>query len=152
MLFFGCIPISYFQNQAINYMTVEEFIYELPREEQQMCLRLRDIVLRAAPDFDEKISYGVPYYFRHRRVCCIWPASAKAGPPRGVFLGFCRGNLLSNEQGIIEMGNRKRFGLIRYFGVSEIKEEPILEIIQEAIMVDEELTKIKKTKRLQRAR
>lgn len=124
--------------------SIEAFIYDLPKQEQDMCIRLREVILRAAPGFEEMLSYGVPYYFRNRRVCCIWPASAKGGPKRGVFLGFCRGNLLSNEQGIIEMGNRKRFGLIRYFDVKEIKEDVILEILQEAIMVDNELKRLKK--------
>jgi preprotein translocase subunit Sec61beta len=50
---------------------------------------------------------------------------------------------MSNEQGIIEMGNRKRFGLIRFYDVKEIKEEPLMEIIHEAIMVDEEVWKKK---------
>jgi hypothetical protein len=126
--------------------SVEEFIYDLPPDERQMCQRLRNIILGTIPDFEEKFFYGVPYYFRHKAVCCIWPASAKAGPPRGVFIGFCRGNLLSNEQGIIEMGNRKRFGLIRYFSVNEINEQPIIEILHEAVMVDDEIRK-KKNKR-----
>ncbi|MBC8173940.1 MAG: DUF1801 domain-containing protein [Chitinophagales bacterium] len=110
-------------------------------------MRLRNIVLNAVPDFEEKILYRVPYYSRFGRVCCIWPASAPAGPKRGVFLGFCRGNLLSNEQGIIEMGNRKRFGLIRYYDLKEMKENIISEIIYEAVAVDEEIFRVKKNKR-----
>ena len=124
--------------------SLEEFYYDLPKDEREICLRLRDIVLNAAPDFEEKFSYGVPYFFRHRRVCCIWPASAAGGPKRGAFLGLCCGNLLSNENGIIEMGNRKRYGLIRYFDVKEIREDQILEILQEAILIDEEINQLKR--------
>jgi hypothetical protein len=127
--------------------TVEEFIFDLPKENREICERLRAIILSAAPDFEENFFYGVPYYFRHRPVTCIWPAGVWGGPKRGVFIGFCSGNLLSNEQGIIEMGNRKRFGLIRFFDVKEIKEEVLLEILHEAIMVDEEIGK-KKQKRI----
>jgi hypothetical protein len=118
-------------------MTVEEFIYDLPQDERDICSRLREIILSAAPDLEEKFYYGVPYYFRHKYITCIWPASSKAGPKHGVFIGFCWGNLLSNEQGLIEMGNRKRFGLIRYRDVKEINPVPLLEILHEAIMVDE---------------
>ncbi len=124
--------------------SVETFLFDLPVSEQQICIRLRDIVLRAAPDFEEMLSYGVPYYFRHRRVCCIWPASAKGGPKRGVFLGFCQGHLLSNEQGMVEMGNRKQFGLIRFYDVKEIHEAIILEILQEALLIDDHMHKLKK--------
>ena len=124
-------------------MTVEEFFFDLPKENREICDRLRAIILSVAPQFEEKFLYGVPYYLRHRPVTCIWPAGVWGGPKRGVFIGFCRGNLLSNEQGIIEMGNRKRFGLIRFYSVREIKEEPLLEILHEAIMVDEEVAKEK---------
>lgn len=124
--------------------TIEEFIYDLPKDECEMCFRLRNIILSVTSDLEEQFSYGVPYYFRRRRVCCIWPASAKAGPKRGVFVGFAYGNLLSNEQGIIEMGNRKRFGLIRYYNVKEIQEEPLLEILHEAILVDDRLRILKR--------
>ncbi len=124
--------------------SIEDFIYDLPKDEREMCTRLRQIILNAAPDFKEKFSYGVPYFFRHSRIACIWPASVWGGPPKGVFLGICRGNLMSNSQGIIEMGNRKEFGLIRFFNVKEIHEEPLMEILQEAIMVDEEVAERKK--------
>ena len=123
--------------------TVEEFFFDLPKENREICERLRAIILSAA-DFEEKLKYGVPYYLRHRAVTCIWPPGVWGGARRGVFIGFCRGNLLSNEQGIIEMGNRKRFGLIRYYDVKEIEEEPLLEILHEAIMVDEEVAREKK--------
>ena len=127
--------------------TIEEFIYDLPKDEREISSRLRDIILNTAPDFEEKFSYDVPYFFRHRRVCCIWPASSAGGPRRGVFIGLCRGNLLSNQQGIIEMGNRKRYGLIRYYDVKETKEDLLIEILQEAILIDEELAKKKRKAR-----
>lgn len=128
--------------------SIEAFFYDLPESERAICLRLRDIILQAAPDFEELYSYGVPYYFRNRRVCCIWPAAAKGGPKRGVFLGLCYGHLLSNAQGIIEMGDRKQFGLIRYYAACEIQEEVLLEILQEAILVDAELKRIKRNRQI----
>jgi len=124
--------------------TIEEFIYDLPKDEREISSRLRDIILSTAPDFEEKFSYGVPYFFRHRRICCIWPASSPGGPRHGVFIGFCRGNLLSNQQGVIDMGNRKRYGLIRYYDMKDIQEDILIEILQEAILVDEDLAKKKR--------
>ena len=123
---------------------LDVFFHDLPRGEKEIALRLRELVLAAAPDFEEKFSYGVPYYFRHSRITCIWPASAPGGPKRGVFISICRGHLMSNTQGLIEMGNRMQFGLIRYYDVKEIKAEPLMEILQEAIMVDDEIFRAKK--------
>ena len=127
--------------------TIEEFFFDLPKENREICERLRAIILNAVPDFEEKFFYGVPYYFRHRPVTCIWPAGVWGGPKKGVFIGFCRGNLLSNEQGIVEMGNRKRFGLIRYFDVKEIREDPLIEILHEAIIVDEQVANEKQKRK-----
>lgn len=128
--------------------SIDEFFYDLPRDEKAIALRLREIILQSAPDFKEEFSYGVPYYFRHGRVTCIWPASSAGGPRKGVFIGFCRGNEMSNEQGIIEMGDRKRFGLIRYYDVKEINEDVLMELLQEAIMVDEEVFNNRKKTRV----
>ncbi len=119
-------------------MSVEEFFYDLPEQNRKICERLRLIILNTAV-FEEEFYYGVPYYFRNRAVTCIWPAGLWGGPKRGVFIGFSNGNFLSNTQGIIEMGNRKRFGLIRYLDEHEIKEQPLIEILHEAIMIDDEL-------------
>ncbi|MFI5135896.1 MAG: DUF1801 domain-containing protein [Chitinophagales bacterium] len=128
--------------------SIDDFFHDLPKEEKAIALRLREIILQGAPDFKEEFSYGVPYYFRHRRVTCIWPASSAGGPKKGVFIGFCRGNEMLNEQKIIEMGNRKRFGLIRFYDVKEINEDVLMELLQEAIMIDEEVGRKKKVKKL----
>jgi uncharacterized protein YdhG (YjbR/CyaY superfamily) len=127
----------------IVYETVEEFLRDLPADERAMCEMLRRIVFSNIPDAVEKFSYGVPYYFRYSRIVCIWPHSVWGGPKKGVFLGICRGHLLSNEQGLIEMGNRKEFGLIRFTDVKDLNETALSEIIQEAVMIDEEIGKKK---------
>ena len=126
--------------------TIDEFFYDLPPDEKALCELCRHLILSAA-DFEEKFSYGVPFYFRYARVCCIWPASSPGGPRHGMFIGFYRGNLLSNEQGIIEMGNRKRYGLIRYRDAKDINREVLLEILQEAILLDEDIWRAKKMRK-----
>ncbi|TND08293.1 MAG: hypothetical protein FD123_2435 [Bacteroidetes bacterium] len=116
----------------------EDFITNLPPGEKQLVEALRSIVLSCSPAFVEKLSYGVPYYFLHRRVCFIWPASAgAAGIDEGVLLGFCYGNLLSNEQGLLEIDGRKQVYMITIRELSDIKPELFCEIIHEAILVDE---------------
>jgi hypothetical protein len=120
--------------------TLEDFFYDLPPLEQTMVDRLRQIVLDAVPDFEEKLSYGVPYYFRNTRVCFIWPSSVKPGPKSGVVLGFCKGYLLSNEQGLLEAEGRKEVYMITFHQPAEIDEraEAVQEIIHEAVLVDEQ--------------
>ena len=121
----------------------DDFYYNLPKEEKTIVDRLRQIVVECA-DFTEKISYNVPYYFLKSRVCFIWPSSVKPGPKSGVALGFCRGYLLSNEQGIVDMEGRKEVGMIIFHDVKEIKEDLLREIINEAVIIDEEIGKGKR--------
>jgi hypothetical protein len=112
---------------------------------------LRAIVLGCDPRVQEKLSYGVPYFYHHRRICFIWPASlipagynAKSIGKTKVTLGLCYGNQLSNEQGMLELGNRKQVATIGFSSPAEIKDPLIQEIILEAILVDDEFKKIKK--------
>jgi hypothetical protein len=118
--------------------SVDDLIFNLPSDERMLVTKLRTLLFEIEPRFKEKLSYGVPYYSRNRRVCFIWPASAPLGPRNAkVSFGFCYGNLLSNEQGILLSEGRKQVYIVRYSFVREVEERLLLEIIQEALLVDE---------------
>src|SRR5687768_16378784 len=90
--------------------TVDEMILSLPAAERAIATRLRDLVLECLPMATEKPYYGlgVPYYSRHRQICYIFPASALYGTEdrtlekTNVTLGFCQGNRMSNEDGVLK--------------------------------------------------
>lgn len=124
--------------------TFEDFYFDLPEQEQQIVDVLREIVLEAAPNFREKISYNVPYYFLNSRVCFIWPSSVKPGSRAGVVFGLCRGQMLSNEQGLLELENRKEVGTITFRRPEEIDADAVREILYEAILLDEEIARGKR--------
>lgn len=42
--------------------TVDEFIAQAPKDKQSKLRQLRKIIKSAAPNAEEKISYGMPYY------------------------------------------------------------------------------------------
>lgn len=131
-----------------------EFSLALPKEENLIFHSLRDLILQTEPRLIEKINYGVPYYVRHRMVCFIWPVSAPNAPTAKnqtwdntiVSLGFCYGNKLSNDQRILLSEGRKQVYIVRLRSMNEFQllRQPITEIVQEAIMVDEMLGKKKK--------
>lgn len=52
-------------------------------------------------------------------------------------LCFLRGNELSNAQGILDFKDRTQVSGIEWGNVSEIQEELVYEIIQEALLLDE---------------
>jgi len=124
--------------------SVNDLLLDLPASERKLVEALRSIVLSTA-ELEEKLSYGVPYYYRHSRICFIWPASAgAAGIEEGVLFGLCRGHMLSNAQGILEKGGRKEVYVITLRSLSDIRPELLREIIHEAIIVDEEVARMKK--------
>ena len=78
------------------------------------------------------MSYNVPYYYQHSRVCFIWPSSipwAKV-QKNGVLLGFCNGIFMRDEIDYLEKGDRKQVYVKTY--------------IFEALLVDENLKKYKR--------
>ncbi|MEX1241296.1 MAG: DUF1801 domain-containing protein [Cyclobacteriaceae bacterium] len=132
---------------------VEEFIENLPRDEQVIFKRLRGLIFQAEPQITEKLNYGVPYYSRHKRLFFLWPASAVPcgykhnTPPPKVTLGFCYGNLLSNAQRLLMSEGRKQVYTINISSLANVNERLLSEILFEAILVDEQLYK-KKMKHL----
>lgn len=122
----------------------DSFCEDLLLSEKSICLRLRELLLTNFPELREKFGYGVPYYWRHSRICFMYPASFPySGMEAGMAFGFVRGHLLSNEQGLLDFGERKEVAYIRLLSEKDIREEPLLEILHEAVLLDEELAKRK---------
>lgn len=133
---------------------VDEFIINLPKDEQVILKRLRALIFQAEPRITEKISLGVPYYSRHRRLFFLWPASAvpcpqmldkKPAPPK-VTLGFCYGNLLSNAQGLLISEGRKQVYTIKISSLSNIDEKLLSEVLNEAVLIDDQFFRKKNKK------
>lgn len=132
------------ENPTIDWA---EFLRALPQEERVITKRLRELIVETEPRLIEKYNYWVPYYVRHKMVCFIWPVSAPNAPKAKnqtrddtiVSLGFCYGNKLSNEQGLLLAEGRKQVYIIRLKSVKQLDklENQIREIIMEAVMLDE---------------
>ena len=129
-------------------MTVDEMILNLPKVEMVITKRLRELVLECLPLAVEKPYYGlgVPYYSRHRQICYIFPSSALYGTEnkvqrRSVTLGFCQGNRMSNESGILKAERRKQVRVIYFYKFSEISEDEIRALLFEAAMIDDSFEK-----------
>jgi hypothetical protein len=135
--------------------TIDEMIMNLPREEQIIVKRLRSLVMECLPSATEKGYYGegIPFYTHHRMICFIWPASVFWGPKRnsqtqkakGVSLGFCQGNLMSNEDGVLLAEGRKQVYVMYFHSLNEIKEDQVRALLFEAGMIDDTFGKRKKS-------
>ena len=134
----------------ITMQDLEAFVLNLPRDEQVILKRLRSLILDAEPRIREKLSYGVPYFSRHKRLFFLWPASAisncaekKTTPPK-VTLGFCHVDLISNAQGLLNKEGRTHVCTIKFSSLADIDDRLISECLNEAILVDEQFRKNKK--------
>jgi hypothetical protein len=127
--------------------TVDEIIESLPKDEKIIIKRLRALVLECLPYVTEQNSYGVPFYRRNRMICFIWPPSVSWGPKkadyetRGVTLGFCQGNKMSNDQGLLLSEGRKQVYCMYFHHVSEIDDQSIRSLLFEADLVDGDFRK-----------
>ncbi|HEU5292137.1 MAG TPA: DUF1801 domain-containing protein [Cyclobacteriaceae bacterium] len=134
--------------------TVDEAILSLPKPELVMFRKLRSMVRECLPKAVEEPKYGlgVPFYKHHRQICFIWPASFYWGPkkketsgkPPMVTLGFCYGNLMSNDDGLLHADGRKQVYCMYFKSLDEINEEQVRALLYEADLLDESFKKKKR--------
>jgi len=110
---------------------VEDFIYEKEGKQREILILLHDLLTN---DFDlqPKIRYKIPFYYRKSWVCYLNPL--KDG---GVDFAMIRGNELSNEQGLLDSHGRKQIWSVHFHDIEKIPLKTIFEILQEAIILDE---------------
>lgn len=130
-----------------RFKDFDAFFEMLLPAEKAVCLPLRSLILEHFPELTEKFGYGVPYYHRYSRICFMYPASFPySGHRTGLALGFTRGRLLSNEQGLLDLGDRKEVAYLLLHSAAELRAEPLLEILHEAVLLDEAVAREKKKK------
>ena len=135
---------QFYAMKLAKHKDFDSFYEDLLPVEKSICRRLRDLLLEHFPGLQEKFAYGVPYYWGFARICFMYPASFPySGMEQGVAFGFARGHLLSNEQGLLELGERKEVAYVRLLSEKDIRQEALLEILHEAVLVDAEMRRKK---------
>ena len=133
--------------------SIEEVILGLPRGEQVIVRKLRNLILECLPKAEEQVTYEtIPLYRHNRMICFIWPPSIFWGPKRtfetqqekGVALGFCQGNLMSNEDRVLLAEGRKQIYCMYFKTTKDINEQQLRALLFEAGIVDEGFAKKKK--------
>ena len=123
--------------QNVSFKSVEDFLDYLPEDQRNLVDILRTNIRECAPDIREKLSYNVPYFYRHRRICFIWPSAVPWGNVKlnGVMLGFCYGNQLT-DTGYLEKGNRKQVYTKTFMKPGDIDFNQINALIYESVQLD----------------
>lgn len=91
-----------------------------------------DGLLLDFPGITCRLHYNTPFYYRKKWLCYLSLVKGQR-----VEICFINGHLLSNAQGLLEAKKRKIVRGISFGSVSEIPIEALLEIIQEAIFLDD---------------
>jgi hypothetical protein len=129
--------------QGLEFKNVDEFLDFLNEEELEIVLFLRKIILECMPDCKEKLAYNVPFYYRHSRICYIWPASIPLGKvEKGVAIGFCKGDSFLDET----FETTKFASKLTFKSVREIDVELLKQQIYEAILTDNQIVKARRRK------
>jgi len=120
---------------------VEDFIYEQEDQQREILLYLYNL-LNMNLGLDAKIRYRIPFYYGRSWICYTNPIKKE-----GVELVFLRGNELSNEQSLLESKGRKQVLGVTFRTLADIPEETLLEVLQEAILLDETVAYASKRKK-----
>ena len=129
--------------QELEFKTTEEFLEYLSKEDLEIVLFLRKIILECMPDCKEKLAYNVPFYYRHARICYIWPASIPWGKvEKGVAIGFCKGaSFLDETFETTKFASKQIFNSVSEIDIVLLKQQ-----IHEAILIDNQIVKAKRRK------
>lgn len=120
---------------------IENYINHLNPNQQAIAYQLRQLILESSPYIQEKFSYKVPFYYQHAWLCYL------NADKDGLYLSFCRGQALSNTQGLLSAQGRKLVSLIHFKSPQDIPKETLREILQEALLLDELKWEEKKAKK-----
>jgi hypothetical protein len=110
----------------------------LPEGERIIVDVLRQIISENLPNYcKEKLAFNVPYFYGHKGICIIWPASIpRGGFKQGVLLGFWQGNKLKDKDHYLTRGTNKKVFYKIYKDVEEIDEPAIVKLLKEAVKID----------------
>lgn len=119
-----------------QYEDADDFLAHQTPEIRQVLQYIRQLMLVAHPKMHEKFMYSNTLFFMCLDYVCYF---GKIHKTKGVEIGFVKGFLLSNEQGLLEAKGRKLIRGITVRNLQEFKEieDSFLEIVQEAILINE---------------
>ena len=113
--------------------SVDLFISDLPKANAKLIFDLRNLILSVLPKGQEKLNYGIPFYYYHKWLCYLYVPAKRQDI---VTLGFCQGAQLSNESGILS-GDGKLVRLVEFDVNKEHDFEPVREVLNEAILLQD---------------
>jgi hypothetical protein len=116
---------------------VDDYIYNLSIAQQDIAVKVRQMIVTLVPGIQEKLSFKIPFYHYHGMFCYI------NAIPNGIDVGFCRGKDFASEFEHLETKGRAIVATIRLYSVKDIQQKGLREIIVVAALWNEEAKKKK---------
>lgn len=125
--------------QDFKFHSYVEFFEALTEDHQVMTSMLKELVYEAIPDVKEKLSWNVPFFYKKKSICYIWPGCIPWGKKtyKGVTIGFTKGYLMKDND-FLEQGDRKQIASHTFQNIEEIEDsiETLLALLKEANDLD----------------
>jgi len=126
-------------NSPLKIKSILDLFEILPENERIIVDVIRQIIIENLPkECKEKISYNVPFFYRKRGLCIIWPSTIpRGGIKEGVLLGFWYGYKLNDNDRYLSHGTNKQIFYKIYKSPDEIDEKALVKLLKEAVRVDD---------------
>lgn len=105
---------------------IEAYIAQAPTFAQPICLKLREIILKAVPDIQESWKWSSPVYEKNGLVCGVGAFK------QHVNLSFFQGAYLTDPAKILVGQTSRDMRSVKFKDVSEIIESTLVDYIREA--------------------
>ena len=109
--------------------SIPDFIAKLPQPQRDIASALRKIIKDAAPDVEERLSWGMPWYFHNGMLCSIMPCKAYVN-----FL-FPKGKFLADPKHILE-GSGKRMRHVKIHTARDIRAAQFRRWVKQAVALN----------------
>lgn len=111
------------------------FFSNLPENEQNLALKLFEVIASYKADFEIKLSYkSLFFFYKKKRLFYLWPASIPwGGINEGVRLAFVHGYLFHDDiRRHLSFNDRKEIGVIDFTQLEQIDAALIITLLTEA--------------------
>jgi hypothetical protein len=109
--------------------TVDDFLRALDPQRRAIVVELRALINKAAPQAEETIAWGQPWWKLNGWLCTVYPAGDH------INFGFMRGAELDDPDGLFE-GTGKGMRHIKLYDVSEIKKTKFTALVKQAVKLN----------------
>jgi hypothetical protein len=124
-----------------KFQDIEDFIQSKEINLRPLLAQIRNIIMVSHPQIREQISWNLPFFYCFDHLCYL-SVSKKT---KGVEVCFAKGFHIKDEAGVLDAKDRKLVKGITFTDLADFekREDDFLEVLQEAILLNETQPELK---------